>query len=74
MSVPSILYSGNHRAVERWRREQALQRTMLRRPDLLQRISLDPQQKQFVANLHESIRPPADEGIRKDCDDDNKGK
>jgi tRNA (guanine37-N1)-methyltransferase len=33
--VPDILVSGNHAAVERWRREQALERTRRRRPDLL---------------------------------------
>ena len=34
--VPDILLSGDHGAVERWRREQALARTRQRRPDLLQ--------------------------------------
>ena len=33
--VPDILVSGDHGAVERWRREQALQRTRRKRPDLL---------------------------------------
>ena len=35
MEVPAILRSGHHGAVERWRREQALERTRRRRPDLL---------------------------------------
>ena len=34
MDVPAILTSGDHGAVERWRREQALERTRARRPDL----------------------------------------
>jgi tRNA (guanine37-N1)-methyltransferase len=34
MDVPAILTSGDHGAVARWRREQALERTRLRRPDL----------------------------------------
>jgi len=34
--VPEILLSGNHAEVERWRREQARERTRRRRPDLLQ--------------------------------------
>ncbi len=34
--VPDILLSGDHGAVERWRREQALERTRARRPDLLE--------------------------------------
>jgi tRNA (guanine37-N1)-methyltransferase len=35
LSVPEILLSGNHGAVEKWRREQAMKRTAERRPDLL---------------------------------------
>jgi tRNA (guanine37-N1)-methyltransferase len=34
-SVPEVLVSGNHADIEQWRREQALQRTRERRPDLL---------------------------------------
>jgi tRNA (guanine37-N1)-methyltransferase len=33
--VPEILVSGDHAAIERWRREQADARTRIRRPDLL---------------------------------------
>lgn len=35
MKVPEVLLSGDHEAVARWRREQALKRTRERRPDLL---------------------------------------
>ncbi len=35
-AVPDILLSGDHGAVERWRREQAIERTRARRPDLLE--------------------------------------
>ncbi len=38
--VPEVLRSGDHRAIARWRRQQALGRTWLRRPDLLARMSL----------------------------------
>jgi tRNA (guanine37-N1)-methyltransferase len=34
MKVPAVLLSGNHAAIEKWRREQALERTAQRRPDL----------------------------------------
>jgi tRNA (guanine37-N1)-methyltransferase len=33
--VPDVLMSGNHRLIDEWRHEQALERTRLRRPDLL---------------------------------------
>ena len=35
-AVPEVLLSGDHAAIERWRRKQALGRTWLRRPELLQ--------------------------------------
>jgi tRNA (guanine37-N1)-methyltransferase len=42
MDVPAILTSGDHGAVERWRREQALERTRRRRPDMLRGETGDP--------------------------------
>ncbi|HZW08360.1 MAG TPA: hypothetical protein VFF69_00515, partial [Phycisphaerales bacterium] len=36
MEAPGILFSGDHRAVARWRLEQMLERTRARRPDLLE--------------------------------------
>jgi tRNA (guanine37-N1)-methyltransferase len=41
-TVPEVLLSGNHAAIARWRRQQALGRTWLRRPDLLDREALSP--------------------------------
>jgi len=38
--VPEILLSGNHSAISRWRRKEALKRTYLRRPDLLEKANL----------------------------------
>lgn len=35
MAVPDVLLSGDHQAIARWRREQAMQRTQRRRPELL---------------------------------------
>lgn len=39
-SVPEVLLSGNHSAIFRWRRREALKRTSIRRPDLLSRANL----------------------------------
>lgn len=39
-TVPPVLLSGDHAAIERWRRRQSLGRTWLRRPDLLARMTL----------------------------------
>lgn len=40
-AVPDVLLSGDHAAIARWRRQQQLGRTWLRRPDLLARVRLD---------------------------------
>jgi tRNA (guanine37-N1)-methyltransferase len=40
MDVPATLLSGDHAAIARWRRDQALRRTAARRPDLLERLDL----------------------------------
>ncbi|MFH1189544.1 MAG: tRNA (guanosine(37)-N1)-methyltransferase TrmD [Candidatus Omnitrophota bacterium] len=37
MKVPDILLSGDHKKIERWRRKEAVNRTRLRRPDLLKK-------------------------------------
>jgi tRNA (guanine37-N1)-methyltransferase len=39
--VPEVLMSGNHGAIARWRRDQALRRTATRRPELVGRNTLD---------------------------------
>ena len=36
LKVPDVLMSGNHKLIEEWRHDQAIQRTKDRRPDLLQ--------------------------------------
>ena len=47
--VPEVLLSGDHAAVARWRRQQALVRTLERRPDLLARADLTRQEREFLA-------------------------
>ncbi len=49
--VPEILLSGHHAEIARWRREQALRRTLERRPDLLARARLTPEDRRFLATL-----------------------
>jgi len=41
MRVPDVLLSGHHGEVDRWRRREALRRTLERRPDLLRGAALD---------------------------------
>ena len=43
--VPGVLLSGNHAAITRWRLKQALGRTWLRRPELLERRALTAEER-----------------------------
>jgi tRNA (guanine37-N1)-methyltransferase len=49
--VPEVLLSGNHAAIARWRLQQALGRTWLRRPELLEKITLDAGQQVLLAEF-----------------------
>jgi tRNA (guanine37-N1)-methyltransferase len=49
--VPDVLLSGDHAAIARWRREQALRATWERRPDLLDTARLDDGDRAFLRSL-----------------------
>lgn len=51
MQVPAVLLSGNHGAVDRWRREQSLERTYRLRPDLLEGMELPDADRAFLQSL-----------------------
>lgn len=46
--VPPVLLSGDHAAIARWRLKQALGRTWLRRPELLERVELDAARRELL--------------------------
>lgn len=46
--VPEVLLGGNHKAIEQWRLKQALGRTWLRRPELLNELTLSNEQQQLL--------------------------
>jgi tRNA (guanine37-N1)-methyltransferase len=48
LAVPPELIGGNHAAIERWRRKQALGRTWQRRPELLARRGLDAEERRLL--------------------------
>ena len=65
--VPEILFSGDHREIERWRLRESLKRTLLRRPDLLEKRRLSPEEESVLEevkqefnrsreDIHESVR------------------
>lgn len=50
-TVPDVLLSGHHANIEKWRREQSLERTFYRRPDMLESADLDKKDKEFLKSL-----------------------
>lgn len=53
MSVPDVLLSGDHRAIDIWRRKQSLGATWLKRPDLLEKMSLSDDDKALLAQFQQ---------------------
>ena len=47
-AVPAVLMSGDHAAIRRWRLQQALGRTWLRRPDLLERRGMSDEERALL--------------------------
>ncbi len=48
LKVPEVLLGGNHEAIRRWRLKQAIGRTWERRPDLLEKLALDEEQRKLL--------------------------
>lgn len=49
--VPDVLASGHHANIVKWQREQSLERTLRRRPDLLEKADLSDKDKAFLKKL-----------------------
>jgi len=47
-TVPEVLLSGDHERIRLWRKKSSLQRTFLKRPDLLEKNGLDAEEKKIV--------------------------
>ncbi len=52
--VPEVLLSGDHAQVARWRRQQAITRTLKRRPELLDKANLNPKERQLIDQLKQA--------------------
>lgn len=52
MTIPDVLSGGDHTAIRKWRRQQALRKTAANRPDLLQTATLSAEDRRFLATLH----------------------
>ena len=56
--VPDILYSGNHQAIEKWRKKESLRLTRTFRPDLFQKYTLSKQEKKLLDEIIEENDNP----------------
>jgi tRNA (guanine37-N1)-methyltransferase len=54
--VPDVLLSGNHAEIRRWRKREALARTIARRPDLLAGAALDEEEQELLRELQNGDR------------------
>lgn len=61
LRVPETLLSGDHARIARWRREQALRRTLARRPDLLESADLSDADRRYLAQLGEEGDSPEEQ-------------
>jgi len=51
VEVPAILLEGHHQKIRRWRKKQALARTLARRPDLLEDRALDAEEEELLEEI-----------------------
>ncbi len=63
LAIPEVLAGGDHSAIRRWRRQQALRKTLCNRPDLLQRTALSEEDQLTITELqheHDHRGPASD--------------
>jgi tRNA (guanine37-N1)-methyltransferase len=61
LEVPSVLKSGNHKDIRRWRLKESLGRTWLKRPELLENLALTDEQESLLAEfINEHRQVPKD--------------
>ncbi len=72
--VPDVLLSGNHAAIARWRRREAIRRTAERRPELLRAHPLeDPEERAFLRSLEATAAAAAEETGSEDTSAEDTG-
>jgi tRNA (guanine37-N1)-methyltransferase len=62
LRVPEVLLSGNHAEIRRWRKREALVRTLARRPDLLDVAALDEEEERILRELQDRRTAELQEG------------
>ena len=61
MKVPEVLFSGDHKNIESWRRGKSLEKTWLRRPDLMKSRKLSPEEGKILAEITTEKKGKKDE-------------
>ena len=56
MEVPQILIGGHHANIEKWRREKSIEKTFLRRKDLLRKCNFSKSELEFIENLRKNAK------------------
>jgi tRNA (guanine37-N1)-methyltransferase len=51
LRVPDVLLSGNHQEIRRWRKQESVERTLERRPDLLESAALDDEEREILDKI-----------------------
>ncbi len=62
LTVPEVLLSGDHARIRRWRRKEALRRTISRRPDLIERANLSEEDKILLKEIKEEKEDESHKG------------
>jgi len=62
LKVPEVLLSGDHEKIRRWRRKEALRRTLLRRADLLQKTRLSEEDFSLLEEIKRELREEVKNG------------
>lgn len=55
MEVPSVLLSGNHEEIRRWRRRESIRKTIIRRPDLMERFQPNKEDEVLIREIMEGL-------------------
>jgi tRNA (guanine37-N1)-methyltransferase len=51
MTVPEVLFSGDHKKIQSWRRKKSLEKTWLQRPDMIERRKMSPEDKKILEEI-----------------------
>ena len=55
MEVPAVLLSGNHEEIRKWRRKEALKKTIFKRPDLMNRFTPTDEDRKMIREIMEEM-------------------